>query len=122
MGVALKRDVRVDTMIAQGAKPVGGVYRVVGTGRATPGGSKSEAENDASRSTIGAIVLDEAATVEDEDARGYSEVEDDNEDSDSAEEMPTDDKEAKRAKLLAVYAKARIPKPPLAEANLAVIS
>ena len=61
---------------------------MVGTGRATPGGSKSEAENDASRSTIGAIVLDdEAATVEDEEARGYSEVEDDNEDSDSAEEM-----------------------------------
>ncbi len=55
-------DLRVDTMIAQGAKPVGGVYRVVAAGKSTPG--MSEREDEASRSTIGAIVLDEAATVE----------------------------------------------------------
>ncbi|KAL9187355.1 hypothetical protein ACHAXT_001458 [Thalassiosira profunda] len=106
VGVAMKGDLRVDTMIAQGAKPVGGVYRVVAAGRGGPGATADEDE--ASRSTIGAIVLDEAATVEEEEAEEFGEEE---------EELPEDEKEAKRAQLLADYAKARIPKPPLAEAN-----
>eukprot|EP00804_Cyclotella_cryptica_P005733 CCRYP_000075-RA/>CCRYP_000075-RA protein AED:0.02 eAED:0.02 QI:671/1/1/1/0/1/2/360/299 len=36
VGVAFSGDIRVDTMIAQGAKPVGGVYRVVAAGASTP--------------------------------------------------------------------------------------
>ena len=106
VGLAMKGDLRVDTMIAQGAKPVGGVYRVVAAGQKQGGGSVTAEEDDFLRSTIGAIVLDEAATMEEE------------EDYDKEEEpLPEDEKEAKRAKLMAEYAKARIPKPPLAEAN-----
>ena len=106
VGVGLVGDIQVDTMIAQGAKPVGGVYRVVAAGQQSAG--MTEAEDEASRSTIGAIVLDEVATVEDDEAANENEEE---------IELPEDEKEAKRAKLLADYAKARIPKPPLAEAN-----
>ena len=105
VGVSFRGDIRVDTMIAQGAKPVGGVYRVVATGRGGP----SAEEDEAARSTIGAIVLDEAATAEEEQ---MMEEEDDDED-----DEPMDEKEAKRARLAAEYAKSRIPKPPLAEAN-----
>ena len=115
VGVAFKGDIRVDTMIAQGAKPVGGVYRVVATGRNGPsrGASSTSAEEDeAAKSTIGAIVLDEAATAEMEQT---AEEEDEEELDD--EEEPMDEKEAKRARLAAEYAKSRIPKPPLAEAN-----
>eukprot|EP00584_Thalassiosira_punctigera_P005215 CAMPEP_0172539264 /NCGR_PEP_ID=MMETSP1067-20121228/10493_1 /TAXON_ID=265564 ORGANISM="Thalassiosira punctigera, Strain Tpunct2005C2" /NCGR_SAMPLE_ID=MMETSP1067 /ASSEMBLY_ACC=CAM_ASM_000444 /LENGTH=1050 /DNA_ID=CAMNT_0013324915 /DNA_START=135 /DNA_END=3287 /DNA_ORIENTATION=- len=114
VGVALKGDLRIDTMVAQNAKPVGGVYRVVAAGRQTPG--MTEREDEAARSTIGAIVLDEAATVEDAEGEEYGVEEEDDEinvEAMSAEEA----KEAKRAKLMAEYAKARIPKPPLAEAN-----
>ena len=82
-------------------------------------------EDQASRSTISAIVLDEAATVEEDEA------EDEDDDDDGSGKDPivvvNDDdmnamseaqkREAKRARLLADYAKARIPKPPLAEAN-----
>jgi len=116
VGVALKGDLRVDTMIAQGAKPVGGVYRVVAAGKSTPG--MSELEDEASRSTIGAIVLDEAATVE--DAEGEEDWDDDGgeEEEDGESDLTAEEKkDLKRAKLLADYAKARIPKPPLAEAN-----
>jgi indole-3-glycerol phosphate synthase len=117
VGVAFQGDIQVDTMISQGAKPVGGVYRVVATGRNGPGnrGSASststEAEDEAARSSIGAIMLDEAATAEVEMMEGgeEEEVEED--------EEPMDEKEAKKARLAAEYAKSRIPKPPLAEAN-----
>ncbi len=129
VGVALRGDIRVDTMIAQGAKPVGGVYRVVAVGRNEPGsrGTKANSNSnnpddvdvdDGSRSTIGAIVLDEAATAEeelgytDDDLSAASGNDDDDDDNDEA-----DAKAAKRAQLAADYAKARIPKPPLAEAN-----
>ena len=105
VGVSFQGDIRVDTMIAQGAKPVGGVYRVVATGR---GGATAE-EDEAARSTIGAIVLDEAATAEEEQ---MMEEEEDDED-----DEPMDEKQAKKARLAAEYAKSRIPKPPLAEAN-----
>ena len=80
----MQGDLEVKTMIAQGAKPVGGVYRVVS----------------GTDSTIGAIVLDESV---------------DEEESESDEE----ERVAEDAKALAAaeYAKARIPKPVLAEAN-----
>ena len=115
VGVAMTGDVRADTMIAQGAKPVGGVYRVVSRGSAVPG-RPSDGEDEAARSTIGAVVLDEGATIEtaEEEERiggdgGRGEEEE--------EEADEDDMEARRARLLDEYAKARIPKPPLAEAN-----
>lgn len=111
VGVAMKGDIKVDLMIAQGAKPVGGVYRVVSAGQQSPGGATTEAEDEAIRSTIGAIVLDEAATVEDDEATEFDQEEE------VKEEISDDDLEAKRNKLLDTYAKARIPKPPLAEAN-----
>jgi len=111
VGVAMKGDIKVDLMIAQGAKPVGGVYRVVSAGQQSPGGATTEAEDEAIRSTIGAIVLDEVATVEDSEAIEFDQEEE------VKEEISDDDLEAKRNKLLDTYAKARIPKPPLAEAN-----
>jgi len=120
VGVALRGDIRVDTMIAQGAKPVGGVYRVVAVGRNEPGSGvkrsnpvNDDAEvDDGSRSTIGAIVLDEAATAEEE--LGYQ---DQDLSATGDDENEADAKAAKRAQMAADYAKARIPKPPLAEAN-----
>ena len=131
VGIMLRGDIQVDTMVAQGAKPVGGVYRVVATGgdgrkRTTSsfdGGetSDSSAYDEACRSTIGAIVLDEDATIE--DAMG---ADDKNDDDDARKEEGGGDeeesKDSKRAKLLADYAKARIPKPPLAEANFVMKS
>ena len=76
-------------------------------------------EDQASRSTISAIVLDEAATVEeDEEEDEDDDRDDDGSGKDAVDAMSeTQKREAKRARLLADYAKARIPKPPLAEAN-----
>lgn len=91
VGVAMVGDVEVKTMVAQGTKPVGGIYRVV-TGK---------------ESTIKAIMLDEAATDEANAALEQLEEEDE-------EEEESSDKNAIAA---AAYAKAIIPKPPLAEAN-----
>ena len=112
VGVTFRGDIQVDTMISQGAKPVGGVYRVVATGRNGPGrrGSTRAEENDADRSTIGAIVLDEAATAEEE-------MMEEEEEQEVEEGDELTEKEAKQASLAAEYAKSRIPKPPLAEAN-----
>mmetsp|Transcript_45248 Transcript_45248/g.109517 ORF Transcript_45248/g.109517 Transcript_45248/m.109517 type:complete len:985 (+) Transcript_45248:203-3157(+) len=96
LGVALSGDLRVKTMIAQGAKPVGGVYQIV-KGQET---------------TIQAIALDETATelVQEED-----------EEEEEEEEEEVDEKtmsaEDRKARMAAAYAKARIPKPILAEAN-----
>lgn len=89
VGVAMQGDLEVKSMIAQGAKPVGGIYRVV-TG---------------SGSTIKAIVLDEAVEEEDDD--------------DEENEDEVDEEVSRNAKAIAAaaYEKARIPKPPLAEAN-----
>ena len=97
VGVVMEGDIVVKNMIAKGAKPVGGVYNIV----------KGEA------STISAIALDEAAT---EIVRSAEKLEEDDvEDEDDGE----DDEREKTmaAKMAAVYAKARIPKPILAEAN-----
>lgn len=118
VGVALRGDLRVDTLIAQGAKPVGGVYRVVSAGRSTPG--MTEREDEARRSTIGAIVLDEAATVEEAEGEAFGAEPEEEEEEEAEDEdglTAEEKKEAARARLLADYAKARIPKPPLAEAN-----
>lgn len=87
VGVALQGDLKVKTMIAQGAKPVGGIYRVVS----------------GSDSSIKAVVLDEAVEEEEE------EDDIDEEDEDAARDA--------KAIAAAAYEKARIPKPVLAEAN-----
>ena len=94
VGVGMDGDIQVQTMIAQGAKPVGGVYQIV----------KGE------ESTIQAIALDEVATeqLQDEDDSTSEDDESDEDDGDNVD---------MKAKLQAAYAKARIPKPVLAEAN-----
>jgi len=84
IGLGLKGDIQVQTLVAQGAKPVGGVYRIV----------------DGEESTIRIIVADE-------DSQPASS----NDDQDNEEEMD------EKAKWKAMYAKALVPKPPLAEAN-----
>jgi len=94
VGVVMDGDITVHNMIAKGTKPVGGVYNIV----------KGEA------STIFSVALDETATeivraAEELEENISEEEEDDNEDQTTA------------AKLAAAYAKARIPKPVLAEAN-----
>ncbi|KAG7357012.1 indole-3-glycerol phosphate synthase [Nitzschia inconspicua] len=93
VGVVMKGDIQVKTMIAQGAKPVGGVYQIV----------KGQ------ESTISAIALDEASS---EIVRQAELLEGVNEDED------LDNIEYTGASQMAqAYAKARIPKPALAEAN-----
>lgn len=93
LGVVLNGDFQAKVMVAQGAKPVGGIYRIIsGQG-----------------STIGAIQLDEVAT---EQLQPFeTDDEDEDEDEESLDEMDV----KKRA--AAAYAKASIPKPLLAEAN-----
>ena len=93
VGVAMTGDLEVKTMMAQGAKPVGGVYQIV----------KGQ------ESTISVIALDEVATELMEQAE--ESVLDDIDDDEEEEEMDN------KAKMSADYAKARIPKPVLAEAN-----
>lgn len=110
VGLVLSGDVTVDCMIAQGAKPVGGVYRVVAAGNAGSG-KPGSLEEEGNRSTISAIVLDEVATA------ALDEEEEDEEDLEEEDLQSLDEKELKRAKMAQDYAKARIPKPPLAEAN-----
>mmetsp|Transcript_19627 Transcript_19627/g.41311 ORF Transcript_19627/g.41311 Transcript_19627/m.41311 type:complete len:1038 (-) Transcript_19627:2563-5676(-) len=97
VGVQMRGDITVQTMIAKGAKPVGGVYNVV----------KGEA------STISAIALDEATT---QLARAAEELEEEEEEEDEVD-YGDDERKARSAKMAAAYAKARIPKPVLAEAN-----
>eukprot|EP00977_Amphora_coffeiformis_P026711 scaffold29231_cov268-Amphora_coffeaeformis.AAC.4 len=93
VGVALKGDVAVQSFSAQGAKPVGGIYQIVR----------------GQESTIQIVVLDEQAT---EALQLEEEQEEEDEDEDEDAE-PLDAKtQAQQA-----YAKARIPKPVLAEAN-----
>ena len=98
VGVGLSGDIAVRPMIAQGAKPVGGIYRIV-TGE---------------ESTIRAIILDESATQEaDAVAAEEQQAEEEEDDEDSEEDLDDD----VNAKMAAAYAKAMIPKPILAEAN-----
>jgi len=95
-------------MIAQGAKPVGEVYRVFATGRGRSSSSSSSSKslsryeegeegeddddaNQASRLTIGAIVLNEAATVEEDEAEGRNDDDTSGNDDDGAlESQPKD--------------------------------
>jgi indole-3-glycerol phosphate synthase len=93
IGVILQGDVQIQTMTAQGTKAVGGIYQIL----------KGE------DSTINAIVLDEAATEALKDAEEQEEVEE-------ADEEDEKEMDAK-ARQAQAYAKARIPKPVLAEAN-----
>lgn len=94
VGVVMEGDITVQNMIAKGAKPVGGVYNIV----------KGEA------STISAVALDETAT---EIVRAAEELEEDNEEDEDENEI----EKTVAAKMADAYAKARIPKPVLAEAN-----
>lgn len=99
VGLAMTGDIRVKTMVAQGSKPVGGIYRVL----------------QASGSTIKSIVLDETASDLERQSREAEEGEknddDDDDEDDSAKQGSS------KAQLAAAYAKASIPKPVLAEAN-----
>jgi indole-3-glycerol phosphate synthase len=90
VGIAIAGDVQAKVMVSQGAKPVGGVYRIVS----------------GQDSTISAIQLDETATSQLEDTIESL-------DKDDEEEDETDKKKIAAA----AYAKAVIPKPVLAEAN-----
>jgi indole-3-glycerol phosphate synthase len=92
VGVAMTGDIKVQQMTALGAKPVGGIYQVL----------KGE------KSTISTIMLDDVATdaLEDESAEQVEET--------TVQEDATKDARTLRAE---TYAKARMPKPPLAEAN-----
>ena len=94
VGIGMTGDIDVRTMVAQGAKPVGGIYQIL----------------KATGSTINAIVLDETATElerEASDAEGL----------DDEEEHEDEFAQDKQAQMAAAYAKASIPKPCLAEAN-----
>jgi small ligand-binding sensory domain FIST len=90
----MEGDIEAKQLVALGTKPVGGIYRIV-TGE---------------ESTIKAIVLDEIATQEAQEAEDALAEEELGEE----EESPGQDE---RAMAAAAYAKAAIPKPVLAEAN-----
>ena len=100
-------DLTVRTLVARGTKPVGGIYRIVS----------------GEDCTIGAVVLDEEATREDDEAEGASgenlELGDDGEslDEDGGEDSGGDDAGANASARAAAYVKATVPKPVLAEAN-----
>ena len=95
VGWAVAGDVQLQTLTAQGAKPVGGIYQIL----------KGE------KSTIQAIVLDETAT------EALKDDNDEEEEEEEEEEGDDDDPAVRKARMAQVYAKARIPKPVLAEAN-----
>jgi small ligand-binding sensory domain FIST len=97
VGVILSGDITVQSLTARGAKPVGGIYSVL----------------KAHTSTIETIVLDQVAT----DA--LRDDSDDSGDEEEEEEKVVDPANPvdKRAAMAALYAKAQIPKPVLAEAN-----
>ena len=100
VGVVMEGDITVQTMIAQGAKAVGGVYQIV------------KGQN----STISVVALDETAT----ELVRQDEENDDGDDDNGVDydEVGIGDEKAKKSfELSAAYAKARIPKPILAEAN-----
>lgn len=93
LGVVFNGDFQAKVMVAQGAKPVGGIYRIIsGQG-----------------STVGAIQLDEVAT---EQLQSF-----DTDDGDEEEDEESLDEMDVKKRAAAAYAKASIPKPLLAEAN-----
>jgi indole-3-glycerol phosphate synthase len=98
VGLAMTGDVQLQTLTAQGAKPVGGIYQIL----------KGKA------STIQAIVLDETATAA---LRDENEEEAEEEEEEEEIDIDEDDPAAIRERRTQAYAKARIPKPVLAEAN-----
>lgn len=94
VGVVLGGDIQMQMMVAQGAKPVGGIYQIV----------KGQ------ESTITAIALDEVSTEMIRQEEGTEDEEEDEHDTNNIVEDA-------RTKMAQAYAKARIPKPVLAEAN-----
>jgi indole-3-glycerol phosphate synthase len=97
VGVTIQGDVQVQSLTAQGAKPVGGIYQIL----------KGQ------DATIQIIVLDERATEALKEEEGAIDNQEEEEEEEKIEEEPVD----ARAALAQVYAKAQIPKPVLAEAN-----
>lgn len=97
VGLAMTGDVQLQTLTAQGAKPVGGIYQIL----------------KGKDSTIQAIVLDETATAALQDENEDEEEEEEEEEIDEDDDDPAAIKERRTQ----AYAKARIPKPVLAEAN-----
>ena len=98
VGVSISGDVQFNVMVAPGTKPVGGIYRIIA----------------GADSTIRAIQLDEDATQQLSDELEDTIIDDDDDD-DDGEVLA--DIEAKKKATAALYAKAIIPKPVLAEAN-----
>lgn len=96
IGVAMTGDVEFKVMLAQGSKPVGGIYRVVS----------------GEESTIRSIQLDEVAT---EQLQAVEEGDGDDEFEDEVNSNEEENDAKKR--MAAAYKKAVIPKPVLAEAN-----
>ena len=106
VGILFKGDIQVQTLMAQGAKPVGGVYQIV----------------QGQESTISTIALDEAATervraVEEQQQQQQMEDDNDDDNDDNDNDVDTNTRQRAKAQLQQAYAKARIPKPVLAEAN-----
>ena len=95
VGVAFQGDFALKQMTAPGAKPVGGIYQIL----------------QGQDSTISVIVLDEAATEALKDEDDIEEQEEEKEDEEALQDMDP------RERMQQFYAKARIPKPVLAEAN-----
>lgn len=102
IGIAFQGDVQWQTLQAQGAKPVGGIYQIV----------KGQ------ESTIQLIQFDESATnaLKDEEEEEEEVDDDEDEDDDNDQDAKKTPEEAKAA-MAQFYAKAQIPKPVLAEAN-----
>jgi indole-3-glycerol phosphate synthase len=98
VGIAMRGDVELKVMLAQGSKPVGGVYSIV----------KGE------ECTIRAIQLDAEAT---EELQAAEEGQDGDHQEDEDEEEDDDSQEDVKERMAAAYAKAVIPKPVLAECN-----
>ena len=101
VGVSMRGDAKWNVMVAQGSKPVGGVYRVVA----------------GEQSTIGAIQLDEVATEQLRAAEEESDLVDSDEDEDEEDEQQDGQNTDVKKQMAAAYAKAAIPKPVLAECN-----
>jgi small ligand-binding sensory domain FIST len=112
VGMIWQGDVQVRTLMASGAKPVGGIYRIV----------------KGHDSTIQVIVLDQDATNEllpveleqqNENSNDPLSKLQNEQDEDEDDDVPIkeDDKERRKRLMAEAYAKAAIPKPTLAEAN-----
>ena len=102
IGIVMQGDIQAKILVAQGAKPVGPIYRVIS----------------ARDSTLRVIQMDETATEQLKQAKGldYDRMEDVSEDNDSSSSTSSTTTNNKDQRM-AAYAKASIPKPVLAEAN-----